>query len=192
MAIDHPCRRPAPDPIKALWQSWLARKGPVLRVAAKFSGLMTLYYVFSLLPYSDQALSGWVTGSARLASYLLNLLGEKNQIIESTISSGTFAIVVLKACTCVEFVWFYCAALLAFPSPWLRKIPGIVIGATVILVLNLTRIMSLFFVGVHFPRAFDAVHEQVWSVLLVVATLYLTFTWIDWARRDDEPESNVA
>jgi len=187
----HP-RRSAPDPIKALWRSWLARKGPVFSVAAKFAALMALYYVFSLLPISDRALNGLVTGTARLANCLLNLLGEKSQLTEATLSSGLFAITVLKACTCVEFVWFYCAALIVFPSPWTRKLPGILIGAAALLALNLLRVMSLFLVGVHFPKAFDMVHEDIWSVSLIIATLFLTLAWIGWARRGEEPTHDVA
>jgi len=179
-------RRPAPDPIKVLGQSWLARKGPVLRVAAKFAAVMLAYYVSSLLPFFDWALKGWVIFIAQFASYLLNhLMGEQSQIIGSTISSGQFAITVLTACSCVEFVWFFCAALIAFPSRWLRKILGILAGVAAILALNLARIMSLYLVGVHFPGAFDTVHEDVWSVLLITATVGITATWIGWARQDN-------
>ena len=188
----YPHRRCAPDPIKMLWQSWLARKGPVLRMAVKFASLMLAYYAFSLLPFSECALNELVIFTARLASYLLNLLGEQSQIIENTISSGQFAITVLKACSCVEFVWFYCAALIAFPSPLGSKIPGVLVGGTVILGLNLIRVMSLYLVGVHFPNAFNTVHEEIWSVLLVIATVCLTVTWIGWARRDEEGNNDAA
>jgi exosortase/archaeosortase family protein len=178
-------RRSSPDPIKALWRAWVARKAPVFKVAAKFAAVLLLYYGFSLVPFFDRALKGWVISVAQLASYLLNhLMGEQSQIIGSTISSGQFAITVLTACSCVDFVWFYCAALIAFPSRWLRKIPGILAGVAAILALNLARIMSLYLVGVHFPSAFDAVHEDVWSVLLITATVGITATWIGWAGQD--------
>jgi len=185
-------RPPAPDPIKALLRAWLARKGPVFKVAAKFGGLMVAYYIFTLFPFFDRTLNGMVIYTARSASCLLNLMGERNSLIEGTIASGDFSITVLKACTCAEFVWFYCAALIAFPSRWPRKIPGILIGAVVILALNVIRITTLFLVGVHFRSAFDAFHEQVWSILLVVATICLTVAWIGWARRDDDLNSNAA
>ncbi len=161
-------------------------------MATKFAALILAYYVFALLPFFERALNGLVISTARLASYLLNLLGEQSQIIENTISSGQFAITVLKACSCVEFVWFYCSALIVFPSPWPRKIPGILIGVSILLVLNLIRVMSLYLVGVHFPNAFDTVHEDIWSVILIIASLGLTVAWIGWARRDDEQKSDAA
>ena len=188
---DHPRRRPAPDPIKALWQSWFRRKGPVLRVAAKLSGLMALYHLLSFLPVSERALDAWVADNARLASHLLNFVGEKSHIIENTICGGQFAVTVLKACAGLDYACCYCAALIAFPAPLGRKIPGILGGVAILLAMNLTRIMSLFLVGVHFPRALATVHEQVWPVLSVVATMCLTVAWIERAQRRDDATSNA-
>ena len=102
----HSQHHPKSDLIRAFWQSWFTRKSPVLRVAAKFAALMLVYYIVSLFPFSEHALDGLVISTARLACYLLNLAGEQSQIIGSTLSSGNFAITVLKACSCVEFLWF--------------------------------------------------------------------------------------
>ena len=66
------------------------------------------------------------------------------------------------------------------------------VGGAVILALNLIRVMSLYLVGVHFPNAFNTVHEEIWSVLLVIATVCLTITWIGWARRDEEGNNDAA
>ena len=178
------CRRPVPDPIKVLWHSWLARKRPVFKVAAKFVALMVPYYAFILL-FSERDMAHWTTFIARIASYVLNCLGEKSQIIGNTIASGQFAVTVHKECAGFDHAWFFIAALIAFPSRWARKIPGILVGIAVILALNMGRIMSLYFLGVHFPGALDAVHEKVWPILSVVAILSLMVGWVGWARRCD-------
>jgi archaeosortase B (VPXXXP-CTERM-specific) len=187
-------RTPIQDPIKALWKAWLARKSPAFRVAAKFLALMTIYYLVILSPFFDHnTIKEWLDANARLASFVLNLMGEQSHVIENLVApEHTFGVTVGKACAALNLVWFYCAAVLAFPSKWRRKIPGLLVGVPIILALNLIRIMSLYLIGVHFPRAFDWVHEELWAIVLVVAILFLTLAWIGWAQNDDGENTDVA
>src|SRR5208282_2978718 len=67
---------------------WLTRKGPVLRVAIKFIVLMLLYYGVTLLPFYERALDNYVGQNARLASTVLNWIGERSHVYDSTVWSS--------------------------------------------------------------------------------------------------------
>jgi len=112
---------------------------------------------------------------------MLNLLGERTHLAGATISSARFAITVVPECAGPEFTQFFCALVLAFPSRPLWRIAGIIAGASLLPLLNLLRIMSLYFIGVHFPGAFESMHERIWATILIGATLVLSFFWIKWA-----------
>ena len=178
---------PAPKrSVKDLWRSWYQSKAPLFQFCLKFCGLLALFYALSLLPICQRLLAASLTGHARLASAILDRLGENTRVTDATIWSGKYAITVLPTCSAIEFLMFFCAMVIAFPSRLPRKIYGIVIGVILLLALNQVRITSLYYVGVHFPKAFDMTHENLWSMALIMAEIALCAAWIGWAREKDE------
>ena len=53
--------------------------------------------------------------------------------------------------------------------------------------LNLFRIVSLFFVGAYFPKVFHMVHVDGWQALFILITLFLWIAWARWALRGAQP-----
>jgi len=155
----------------------------------KFSAAMTLFYVLSLVPIFQHTLSLAAIADAQVSSAILNSLGEKSHVTGATIWAGENAIItVLPACTAIELLWFFFAVIMSFPSSFARKVPGVLAGVALLVILNLGRVTSLYFIGVHFPGLFDTAHEELWGVVLTLATIALCVLWIGWARRDDRFE----
>jgi exosortase family protein XrtM len=96
------------------------------------------------------------------------------------ISSPRGAVEVKRGCDAVEPLVLFCAAVIAFPVSLRRKISGIALGTVVLLVLNLLRIVTLYFVSVHAPRFFELMHVEVWQALFIFLALGL---WAIWALR---------
>jgi exosortase/archaeosortase family protein len=119
-------------------------------------------------------------------------VGEKTHVIGSTITSAKYAINVLPACSAFEYIWFLCALIIAFPASLVHKARGVLIGVPALLVLNLGRVISLFYIGVHFPRFFEAAHEELWGILLIIAELLLCVAWIRCAVPTRSLEPDVA
>jgi exosortase H (IPTLxxWG-CTERM-specific) len=181
--------RKAPErPFKRRWQSWYEGKVPLVHFCLKFFGLLVLLYALSFTPVCRRALDALPAGNARLASVILNWLGEGTQAAGLTIFSAKYAIAVLPECSATEFLLFFCATVLAFPSRMGRKILGIFVGVAVLLFLNQLRIVSLYYVGAHFPKYFDTTHEELWGILLISAEIVLCAAWIGWARESEPPE----
>ena len=155
----------------------------MFRFGIKFCLLTALFYALSHAPLWNHPLTSYLAANARVSSAILNLLGQNSSFSGSTIQSPGFAITVDPTCSGFEFVWFVCAAMLAFPAAHADRVVGILAAACVLLSLNVLRIVSLFLVGTHLAAHFDAVHVTMWPGILVVATLLLMVGWIRWSRR---------
>jgi exosortase/archaeosortase family protein len=180
--------KPPPRSAKQIWQSWYESKAPVVQFCLKFCGLLVFFYALSFLPIYHRILDTILSANARIASAVLDRLGENTHVTNCTIWSVKYAITVLPACSAVEFLAFFFAMVIAFPSRISRKIPGILVGAVLLLALNQLRITSLYYVGAHYPQAFDTTHEDVWSMLLIIGELALCMAWIGWARENETPD----
>jgi exosortase/archaeosortase family protein len=184
-------RIPRPS-FKVACKSWYSSKAPMLLFCAKFGGLMVSFHFLSFTSTFKRILDVLVAANAKFSSVILNFFGESSRVTGATIWSGKDAIItVLPACTCIEFFLFFIAAVLAFPALIRRKIPGIVVGVALLMGLNLIRVMSLYYIGVHFPRFFDTAHEEVWGIPLIIATVFICAVWIEWAQRGNQ-KYNVA
>ncbi len=173
-------RRP---PSRSPWEQWVAAKKPIFGFGLKFCALSVLFFALSHLLLRKQPLDAYLAANARLSSGVLNLLGQRNSLSNTTIHSDSFAMTVDAACTAFEFVWFLCAAVLAFPAAFADRILGVLVAAAAIITLNLLRIVTLFVVGAHFSGLFEMVHVAIWPSVLVVATILLLAGWIQWTRR---------
>jgi exosortase H (IPTLxxWG-CTERM-specific) len=165
------------------WGNWWRSKAPVLFFAAKFGGLIILLYVILALPAADQALYGYLRANAWLSNGILNLLGQGTHVSDVTIASSTtpFAIAIRRGCDAVEPTWLLCAAILAFPGPWKRKLVGMLAGIVILQVLNLVRIVTLYMIGARFPSVFASMHLEVWPALFIVVAIALFIGWKGWA-----------
>ena len=168
-------------PLQVL-RHWYADKAPFLWFGAKFCILTVLFYLFLLLPVCKHMVSAFTVMDARLSGVILNFLGQHNHVIGVTLWSGDKSVIsVLPLCSGFDFLCLFTAAVLVFPVPFAKKLPGMLIGIPLLLALNLVRIMSLFFIGIHYPRVFTIVHEEIWAMILVIASIILYITWIRWA-----------
>jgi len=163
-------------------------RGPMLLFGLKFGALMASYYAVILLPSFDRLLYVYLRANAWASNAVINLLGQSSHVFGVTIRSSGFAIGVRRGCDAVEPAWFFCAAVFSFPAALSRKIPGILAGAAAILVLNLARIVSLFFIGLHCRGLFSIMHLEIWPAAFIVVAVLLWMGWIRWARRTARSE----
>lgn len=180
------------ESLKSRFQSWYAGKRQVLWFGVKFAAMMALYYGLILVPIFDRLLYDYLCATARLSNSILNWLGQGTSVSEVTIRSAHYALAIQRGCDALEPSWFLCSAILVFPSPWIRKLPGILVGTSVILVLNLVRIVSLYLIRLHFPGFFDIAHLELWPMAFIFAAILLWIGWIGWIRRNGPLRPNEA
>lgn len=168
------------------WRSWWLGKAPVIFFGAKFGALIILLYALLALPAADRLLYGYLKANAWLSSGILDLLGQGTHVSDVTIASSTssFAIAIRRGCDAVEPTWLLCAAILAFPGPWKRKLAGMLAGIVVLQVLNLVRIVTLYLIGNRFPSMFASMHLEVWPAVFILVAITLFVGWKGWAHEE--------
>ena len=132
---------------------------------------------------NDAAMGGAQRGLARVTSGILNLLGHQTVVTGNTVSSRVFGITVVTACTGLFTTGLFLIAVIAFPSRWTSKLIGVGLGVGGIFLLNVVRLVSLYFIGVHLPGFLDQAHQLVWQSVLIVSAVALWLLWAGrWAR----------
>ena len=185
-------RPTAPAAAQPGWRAWWRDCAPALRFLAVFGLLLGVFYVAILLPACDHAFYRYLCVNATVANALLRGLGQATTVAEVTIRSAQHAVSIRRGCNAIEPAWFFCAAVLAFPGHWKRKPAGLVVGVASLLALNLVRIVSLYFIGLHLPQFFPAAHLEVWPVVFILVALALWIAWIRWSQKDDRSPAHVA
>ena len=149
-------------------------------VMAGFAGAVLLTYREDVLGALLAPVTMW---TARVTLTLLHWLGMEATRTAIVISHPNgFAYEIYYRCIGFLPVGFLTTGILAYPGHWRKKLVGLVVGVPVLIALNLTRLVHLFYVGVHNPAAFDFAHSVMWEGFLILAILGL---WLGWTRWSD-------
>lgn len=176
--------------LKAWWLSWHAGKGPVLRFGFQFGIWLALLYALLTTPFFDRALYTYLEGNAWLSNAVLRALGQPTHVSGVTIQSPQFAMAIRRGCDAVEPTWLLCAAMISFPAPFIHKVMGTLAGIVLLQVLNLVRIITLYWIGIHLPGFFNSAHMELWPTAFIVVATALFVGWKDWISH--RLESHVA
>jgi exosortase/archaeosortase family protein len=144
---------------------------------------MAVYYALALIPVCDRLIYAYLEANAWLSNLILHGLGQDTRLTDTTIRSARFAITVRRGCDAIEPAWLFCAAVLAYPGRAGPKVLFCLAGTLALQLLNLVRIVSLFFVGLHWPGFFQSAHLEIWPVVFIVIALLLWTGWIRWTRQ---------
>jgi len=126
------------------------------------------------LGWLDAATAAATAGLARLAG--LDVTTSRYAITHA----GGFACEIYFRCTGLLPALFVAGAILASPASFRSRWRGALLGAVVMLALNLLRLVGLVAVGVRFPAAFATAHSVVGETIFVAAVIAF---WLAWARR---------
>ena len=105
-----------------------------------------------------------------------------------------FGVRIERGCNGLEAVIILFAAIFAFPAPFKNKLIGFTAGFFAIQILNLVRIISLYYLGQWNFTAFEWFHLYLWQALIILDALVV---WLIWLRTlpgarvqvdDPEPE----
>lgn len=162
-------------------RAWFVAKWPVLWFGLKFGGIFSLFYCLLALPFFENAFYSYLVGTAWVSNLILSALGQGTHVSEVTITSANFAIAIRRGCDAIEPTWLLCAAIFAFPGLFVRKLVGISVGIILLQVLNLVRIVSLFWIGRHFPALFSTAHLEIWPMIFILMAISLFVGWRGWA-----------
>ena len=129
---------------------------------------------------NETVMGGVQHGLARITSGILNLLGHRTTVVGSTVASSLFGITVVAACTGLLTTGLFLIAVIVYPTGWRSRLIGAGLGIGGIFLVNVVRLVSLYYIGVHLPGFLDRAHQLIWQSVLIGFAVAL---WLLWAGR---------
>ena len=155
----------------------------MLRFFLLFVVLLAVLFGLELTPWvQDWFVIPWTNALARISTWIVTLF-DGNVVANGRVMSSNangFAVSIEAGCNGVEATLVLLAAMLAFPAPWKHKVVGLVLGILAVQLLNILRVISLFYLGQWNYNMFEWAHLYVWQALIMLDVLIV---WLIWVRR---------
>ena len=152
--------------------------------------LVALFAAELTPPVQSAVVLPWTEALVRISAGLIMLFDTHvaafGKILQST--SNGFAVSVEAGCNGIEAAIILIAAMLAFPAPWKHRVIGIVAGLAAVQVLNIVRVISLFYLGQWNFKLFEWAHLYLWQALIMLDVLIV---WLIWIRSLPPSSSSV-
>lgn len=162
---------------------------PVVRFVIWLAGLTAafnvLFYLYIAESHFFETYLGW---NARACASVMRAFGEGVEAGGTRMMSPRFSMEVKHGCDALQPSAFFVFAMLASPVgiPIRSRLWPIALGTAFLLLLNLVRIMTLFYSGSYFPSMFELLHIDIWQAIFIFLPLIF---WIGWALRATRPAS---
>ena len=149
----------------------------IVRIVALFVGLLVVFQVvyYELLVPSSLFRS-YLAANGRAAATVLNLAGENVTLLDDRLFS-TFAMSIKSGCDGIQAMAILAIAICVLPGAVRKRAIAIGGGIAMIATLNLLRLVSLFWAGVHAPAWFEPLHVHIWPAALVFAAMVYVAGW---------------
>lgn len=173
--------------LKDWWQNELGSRGPILKFWLGFASVMTLFYFFAVQPIYIENIQQPVSSLfATVTAGVLNFFGQEATSNGMNIISPAYSLSIKKGCDAIAPIMLVVTGVLLFPAEWKKKLIGIGIGLGSLFLLNLIRIVSLYFIGIHAPDMFEFMHIEFWQVVFIGLAILYFFYWLNWAIKSTD------
>ncbi len=172
------------SPFDGIRSHWVQKK-PVILFVLGFAVLMILFYALLLSDFFQNNIQlSIIALDAKISSMILNIFGVETTANKEMLNSPAFSISIARGCDGLEAMALFASALLSFPAKWKHKLIGFIGGMAILFALNIVRVVSLFLIGLHYPKAFEFMHVEVWQVIFIIFAIGLWIFWIKWSRKE--------
>lgn len=152
------------------------------RFPLRFLGWASLLWFAVDVGILKPSLGALRSGTSQLvvgSSFLTGLPATANSDAVVTFGNGSFSYWISEGCTAWAAALLYVSAVLAYPAPWRKRGFGILIGLPLVFGLNVVRLVSMAWMGIHWPAFYEQAHGVWWQVLVILS---VGLGWLAWAR----------
>ncbi|MBD3299698.1 MAG: exosortase H, partial [candidate division Zixibacteria bacterium] len=138
------------------------------------------FWVFNNSWMIEHVLNPYTGVLASVTAALFRLFGSNAAAYGQMITVEGTSVTVATGCNGAEAFSLFCAAVLALPTRFTRKLIGLGLGLVGILIVNEIRIIGLVIVAVVRPDYLFEAHNYVGQTFVIVMGIAL---WVYWAER---------
>lgn len=153
--------------------------------------LVTLFGLELLQPVQQFVVLPWTALLAKTCVALVSLF-DGLAMAEGKVlwnAATGFGVSIEPGCNGVEAFVVLFAAIGAFPAKWKHKLLGLGAGFVAIQVLNVLRVVSLFYLGQWNMALFNFAHTYLWQALIMLDVLAV---WLVWMRALVPPRADLS
>jgi exosortase/archaeosortase family protein len=131
-----------------------------------------------------RALAAFLHGYTAVAGAILRIF-DRGLVVAGDSISGRYSLRLVKTCDAMDVTILLVSAVLAWPGRWRRRVAAAAMGIAFVFVINVVRICSLYFVGLHLPQHFELIHLELWPLLILLAVVAAFLFLVRWMGRPD-------
>ena len=161
--------------------SFLDANHKVLRFLVVFAlAFGACYFLFGVAPGVRLGLIKPYTNLlASAVAAVINLFGAGATADGAQITSPRFSISIEMGCDGVEASSLFLAGVVAFPTSWRARLIGFALGIPLIHVINLARLVGLYYAGVYLPSVFEELHVYVAQTIVILFSTAILILWLE-------------
>lgn len=153
--------------------------------ALRFLGLFAVifgasYFVFGIAPgVRNHLIKPYTEWLAVAVAAILNGLGEGASVIGQMVISRRFSLTIAMGCDGVEASSLFMAGVLAYPASRRAKLVGLLAGLPLIHLINLLRLVGLFYAGVYLPSVVEEIHVYIAQAIVILLSTAILIFWLE-------------
>ncbi len=148
--------------------------------------LVVLFSLELLNPVQEHLIVPFTTMLAKISAFLIAPFDDGviayGKVLQ--FKDTGFAVSIEAGCNGVEATIVLIAAVVAYPASWKARVFAIVLGFLAIQVLNIARIISLFYLGDWDIDIFSWVHLYLWPSLIMLDVLVVFIVYLRYLSRE--------
>jgi exosortase H (IPTLxxWG-CTERM-specific) len=156
--------------------------------------LVSLFTIEMLVPVQEHVIAPFTGMLARLSAAII-LPFDSSAVAYGKIlqfRDTGFAVSIEAGCNGVEATIVLIAAVIAYPASWRARFLAIVLGFLAIQVMNLARIISLFYLGNWNMEVFSWIHLYLWPALIMLDVLIVFIVYLRYLSAHQQPLENAS
>lgn len=157
-----------------------------------FCGVLAALFAIEMLKPVQEAVIQPFTGLLATISTAVILPFDDTVIAQGRVlrdATTGFAVSIEAGCNGVEAAIVLIAGIVAFPASLANKVIAILAGFLFVQVLNIVRIISLFYLGQWNYTVFEWFHLYLWPVLIMLDVLIVFAIYLQWlGKQHTQPE----
>ena len=138
------------------------------------------YFVFGIAPgVREHLIKPYTEWLAVAVATTLNWFGEGASVFGQMVISRRFSMTIAMGCDGVEAASLFMAGVLAYPTGWRARLVGLAAGLPLIHIINLLRLVGLFYAGVYLPSVVEELHVYVAQTIVIILSTALLIFWLE-------------
>ena len=139
-----------------------------------------LYFLFGIAPGIRLGIiKPYTMLLARGVVAFINLFSAGAWADGTMVTTERFSMNIAMGCDGVEASSLLAAGVLAFPTTWRAKVIGLAAGMPLIHVINLLRLVGLYYAGLYFPSVVEGIHVYVAQTIVILLSLAILVVWLE-------------